>query len=94
MTNAELDQPRAIAGREHVQGEGLAREYVAGRAPEAVAEPQDVDALRALVRLAAEAGWAVIPWGGATQMALGAAGALPPRDSDAPVEPRHRLPAG
>ena len=30
MTNAELDLLRDVVGREHVQGEGLAREYAIG----------------------------------------------------------------
>jgi glycolate oxidase FAD binding subunit len=72
MTTAELDQLRAIVGREHVLGEGLAREWaVEGQAPEAVAEPEQGEQVAAVMRLAAGHGWAVCAWGGGTQLSLG-----------------------
>jgi glycolate oxidase FAD binding subunit len=73
MTTTELDRLRAIVGREHVLGEGLAREWaIEGEVPEAVAEPGSEEEVASLVRLAAEHGWAVSVWGGGTQLALGA----------------------
>ncbi len=72
MTTAELRALEEIVGREYVQGAGLAREYhLEGVAPEAVVEPGSVEEVAVLLKLAGEQGWAVVTWGGATQIGLG-----------------------
>lgn len=69
MDTAELER---IAGVENVVAGAAAGGYaVSGVLPGAVVAPGTRDEAAAVIRLAAERGWSLVPYGGGTQMPLG-----------------------
>jgi glycolate oxidase FAD binding subunit len=60
----------------------LASRFIDGKHPKLVCHPQSADHIAAALRLCTEAEAAVIPWGGATAMAIG----NPPRLADVVIE--------
>lgn len=82
-TTVNLDRLAAsvegIVGAEHVRGGERTAAFAIGAAqPHLVAAPGTAEAVAALLRVADEAGAAVVPWGGGTQQTLG----FPPRRYD------------
>lgn len=68
-----LDKLRGVLGAAHVlTGVDLAAYALEGRTPEAAIFPGSVDDVCAVLRLAAEEGVPVLPWGGGTAMSVGA----------------------
>src|SRR4249919_3156267 len=77
MTTALLQTLAEIVGPPHCLGGADRAPYVVdGRTPCGVVLPGSADEVARVVRAAAAAGVAVVPWGGGTQMSRGA----PPRD--------------
>ena len=69
---ALLDTLRATVGAPHVLiGVDLSPFVVEGRTPEAAVFPGSVEEVAAVVRQAAAAGAAILPWGGGTAIAVG-----------------------
>ncbi|HEX2438835.1 MAG TPA: FAD-binding oxidoreductase [Methylomirabilota bacterium] len=69
---ALLDTLRTTVGAAHVlTGVELSPFVVEGRTPDAAVFPGSADEVAAVVRAAAEAGAAVLPWGGGTAVAVG-----------------------
>lgn len=69
MDTAALER---IVGVENVVAGAAAGEYaVSGMAPQAVVAPGTRDETAAIILLAAERGWSLVPYGGGTQMPLG-----------------------
>jgi glycolate oxidase FAD binding subunit len=69
---ALLDTLRATVGAPNVlTGVALSPFVVEGRTPEAAVFPGSVEEVAAVVRQAAAAGAAILPWGGGTAMAVG-----------------------
>ena len=67
---ALLDTLRATVGAPHVlTGVDLSPFVVEGRTPEAAVFPGSVEEVAAVVRQAAAAGAAILPWGGGTAIA-------------------------
>ncbi len=68
----DVSPATAIAAVCHIVPESELEVYaVDGFVPKVVAYPNNADQVAAIVRLAAEHGWAVVPRGGGTQMGLG-----------------------
>ncbi|MDR7483519.1 MAG: FAD-binding oxidoreductase [Armatimonadota bacterium] len=61
----------ALVGAESVLAAGLARYAVDGHVPRIVVRPHDAEQVAAVLRVCAEAGAAVIPWGGGTAQEVG-----------------------
>lgn len=70
---AEALAPRleALVGAESVLAVGLPRYAVDGRVPRIVVRPHDAEQVAAVLRVCAEAGAAVVPWGGGTAQEVG-----------------------
>ncbi len=74
-----------IVGAGHLRtGEYAEAHAIGGRTPHVVAVPGTAEEIAALLRVADEAGAAVVPWGGGTQQTLG----YPPRRYDVAISLR------
>ncbi len=62
---------QALVGADAVLTGGLARYAVDGHVPQVAVRPRDADQVAAVLRLCAEAGAAVVPWGGGTAQEVG-----------------------
>jgi glycolate dehydrogenase FAD-binding subunit len=72
VDDALLDTLRATVGAPHVlTGVELSPFVVEGRTPDAAVFPGTIDEVAAVVRTAAAAGMAIVPWGGGTAVAVG-----------------------
>jgi glycolate oxidase FAD binding subunit len=72
MPNALADKLQSIAGPGHVlTGIDCSPYVLEGRTPEAVVFPGSKEEIAAILKLAADEGVPVIPWGGGTKLAIG-----------------------
>ncbi len=72
MESSDLEELKRLVGADHVRsGDALAAYHVCGVAPGAIAAPASREEATAVINLARECGWSLVPYGGGTWIQQG-----------------------